>query len=84
MFSILLLNFFFVWFISVLVGLYEEPEKPNNALEYPFHGIWAFAVCPNGYLFLKKKKRKVSWLFKVDIVCYIYIYIYFIFICYKY
>lgn len=20
---------------AVLVGLYEEPEKPNNALEYP-------------------------------------------------
>ena len=20
----------------MLVGLYEEPEKPNNALEYPF------------------------------------------------
>jgi len=22
-------------FTVVLVGLYEEPEKPNNALEYP-------------------------------------------------
>jgi len=23
--------------VSVLVGLYEEPEKPNNALEYPLN-----------------------------------------------
>lgn len=23
-------------FLAVLVALYEEPEKPNNALEYPF------------------------------------------------
>ena len=30
----LLLSFFLLF--SVLVGLYEEPEKPNNALEYPF------------------------------------------------
>nr|XP_031539932.1 C-Myc-binding protein isoform X2 [Vicugna pacos] len=22
---------------KVLVALYEEPEKPNSALEYPFH-----------------------------------------------
>ena len=28
------INVFYL--ISVLVGLYEEPEKPNNALEYPF------------------------------------------------
>lgn len=23
-----------IFFISVLVGLYEEPEKPNNALDF--------------------------------------------------
>jgi len=25
---------------AVLVGLYEEPEKPNNALEYPWQCTW--------------------------------------------
>ena len=28
--------------ISVLVGLYEEPEKPNNALEYPLAKFMLF------------------------------------------
>jgi hypothetical protein len=23
--------------VIVLVSLYEEPEKPNNGVEYPFH-----------------------------------------------
>ena len=25
-----------VTYFAVLVGLYEEPEKPNSALEYPY------------------------------------------------
>ena len=31
---VILFNYFSPW-ISVLVALYEQPEKPNNALEYP-------------------------------------------------
>lgn len=34
---------------SVLVGLYEEPEKPNNALEYLFHKLNEF--CQNVSIF---------------------------------
>lgn len=28
---------------AVLVALYEEPEKPNSALEYPFSLLWSAA-----------------------------------------
>lgn len=31
-----LLAIFEYFLFAVLVALYEEPEKPNSALEYPF------------------------------------------------
>lgn len=35
-FNLFLLIFVLPLSLAVLVALYEEPEKPNNALEYPF------------------------------------------------
>lgn len=33
------LSYYMIVFIAVLVNLYEEPEKPSNALEYPLKDI---------------------------------------------
>lgn len=30
---------------AVLVALYEEPEKPSSALEYPFCPLWVVSCC---------------------------------------
>lgn len=38
------MNFFEIveyFLFAVLVALYEEPEKPNSALEYPFSLLWS-------------------------------------------
>ena len=49
------INVFYL--ISVLVGLYEEPEKPNNALEYPF----ALKVLPTLISVFKFRPLKDNW-----------------------
>lgn len=47
--------FFFAFWFAVLVALYEEPEKPNSALEYPFH----FSSQKKAFILLKK----LLWVF---------------------
>lgn len=58
-------KFFSPFSVSVLVGLYEEPEKPNNALEYPlFYHLNQFIVVYQNsgiliygkYIFLQNSK----------------------------
>lgn len=49
LFSLLVFVFtwFFPHFVSVLVALYEQADRPNNALEYPFKHIKLFLTLPN-------------------------------------
>ena len=42
---------------KVLVALYEEPEKPNSALEYPFH----FSSQKKAFILLKKLLSLSIW-----------------------
>lgn len=39
---LLYLHLTFAYLVSVLVALYEQPERPSNALEYPFTHIKLF------------------------------------------
>lgn len=50
---------------KVLVSLYEEAEKPDDALEYPFW-VYGFAVLHNTAFFL----QLIDWLVGEGIATY--------------
>lgn len=47
----------FIFCFSVLVALYEETEKPNNALEYPYTAAQPEPQPAIAYCFLFQKRH---------------------------